>query len=472
MPANEFKVNTYAPPWDTFKIRLEKCRTLMGGTETLRSLSETYLPRNEIESPKNYGARLKRSVLFNGYRKTVEDFCGRVFRNPVVLSDDVNEQFKQWSKSISFQGEALTDFGERVFTDGLQAGISYVYVETPVVKDQLNLEQEESLNVRPYFVHIPAERILGWKSSVLGGRTVLNQVRIFETVSDTSQSAYNEFKDTPVNQVRVLERNDGFVSSSIYREDSKGDWVIVESNYIDIDEIPLVPFYASRHSFMAGKPPLEDLADLNIRHWQSDSDLSNTLRYVANPILFGKGFGETKELMIANSSAILMGDSEADLKYVELQGNSVSSVSDYVSQLEFRMEAMGLQLLVVKGGPQTATGEIRNETKEMSKLGMMAARFEEALENCYVLASKLSGVEWSPGSIKVNSDLTSFDLSPGVLNLLLGAVNSGKISVETFWDEMRRRGLLMDTFDPELESERLKLEEDRLMADEIDFDKE
>jgi hypothetical protein len=55
------------------------------------------------------------------------------------------------------------------------------------------------------------------------------------------------------------------------------------------DYIPFVPLYGTRLAFMMGISPLRDVAYLNVKHWQSQSDQDTILHVARVPILaFGR----------------------------------------------------------------------------------------------------------------------------------------------------------------------------------------
>ena len=95
-------VDTYIEPLEDFVVCLQKARILTKGTKGMRKAGQLYLPKNEAEEQRDYDARLKRSVLFNGFKKTLDDYCGRVFKQPVMFSEKIPEQIKEMDKKYIF----------------------------------------------------------------------------------------------------------------------------------------------------------------------------------------------------------------------------------------------------------------------------------------------------------------------------------------------------------------------------------
>lgn len=246
-------------------------RALMGGTRAMRKAGKRFLPKFEAESEVSYKARLASSWLFNGYRKTSRDMTGRVFDKPVEIADGAPTQVLEWAENIDLAGNDLSTFARRVFEDGLSGpGVSYIMVDAPSRPEQVTRAQAAAMNLRPYVVHLRAEDILGWQTKVINNVTTLSQLRIMETVKEPDPE--DEFTEHEIEQVRVLDRLDDGVQVRVYRKVRYDEWQLHEGpSFTGLSEITVVPFYANRTSFFAGEPLLDDLADVNIAHWQSPS---------------------------------------------------------------------------------------------------------------------------------------------------------------------------------------------------------
>lgn len=419
-------------------------RTLWGGTNAMRGAGKTYLPKESAESEEAYDSRLKRTVLFNAFAKTVKDMAGRVFAKELVLADDVPPQIVQWCENVDLTGRHISVFARDVFQDALQAGVSYILVDSPPAVEGQTLADAQAQGTRPYLVHIKAEQVLGWRSELSGGAERLTQFRFSESITEPD----GEYGTRTVEQIRV------FLPSAyeVWRKNDKGEWVLYDNGVRGIDDIPIYAVALDRTGFMSGKPPLQDLIDLNITHWQSSSDQRNILHVARVPILFGAGFPDEAQIVIGTSAMTRASDAAATLQYVEHSGAAIGSGREDLKDLEFQMQTMGLQLLTPQPG-QTATGEVRDDIKETSQLAAMANAMKDALENALVAMAQLGGLGSDGGSIEVNTDYGITARGMQDLQTLLSAVQAGLISRKTFWGELLRRGVLADSFDPEMELE-------------------
>jgi hypothetical protein len=421
-----------------------KGRALMGGTAAMRKAGKTYLPKFPAESEAAYSERLALSWLFNGYRKTVRDMAGRVFAKSVEVGEGAPEQLSIWCENIDLAGRDLSTFARAVFEDGVDAGISYIMVDAPPRNGTETQAQAATRNLRPYLIHLEVESILGWKSEPIDNVQTITQLRILEEVHEPD--AKDEFAQVVVQQVRVLDRLDGTVQTRIYRKaqsaGSQDEWQLHgEPTFSGLPEITVVPFYANRAGFFAGAPLLDDLADVNIAHWQSQSDQRNILHYARVPILFAAGRTEGEgQTVIAVGQMIETANENAKLTWVEHSGQAIGAGRQDLKDLEFQMEAHGLQLLVAQS--QSATGATLDAAKETSILAMTADQLKDALEQALIWMAAYGGLGDVAPEVKVNKEFGAGMMTAQELQLLLNAVGTGDLSRETFLGELARRGMI------------------------------
>jgi hypothetical protein len=444
-------------------------RTLMGGTKAMRDAGREYLPQEPAESAQNYDNRLSRSVLFNVYGQAVEDLTGKVFSKPVHSQDDVPEDMASWLENIDLAGNDLNTFAKKVFEDAFH-GVSYILVDYPRVMTSGTLEEERKAGARPYCVHVPCQNLIGWKSARINGVETLTQVRIREM----SVEADGEWGEKAVCRVRVLDLKPGAegeprcfftVWEPVKDAQGKETWRInmEMSGIMSIGLIPMVAVYTKRTDFMAGKPPLADLADLNCLHWQKWSD-QNQIEHVASvPVLFFTGFTPTESgkpavTEIAASKMLTDTNPEANLRYVEHSGAAIGANRESLKDLEDRMAKMALDPMVTRPGNVTATATSVDTAKASCPLQAWAWELQDSLERMLQYMGAWVGKKPEEcGGINVNSD---FGLSVTDMTLaeMTQAYQAGLLSRQTIWAEMQRRGRLSDDFNAEEEMDRLMTE--------------
>ena len=84
---------------------LAKIRALRGGVEAMRAAGETYLPKEELETQKDYRSRLARSWLFPALDKATRDLADKVFARPITLGKDVPPAIAAMAITVSVLGD-------------------------------------------------------------------------------------------------------------------------------------------------------------------------------------------------------------------------------------------------------------------------------------------------------------------------------------------------------------------------------
>ena len=372
--------------------------------------------------------------------------------------DAAPQQLVEWLTNADLQGRDFSTFARSVFEDGVSgAGISYIMVDAPVRNGVVTQAEAYSQGLRPYLVHLRAEDILGWKTTVVANVTVLSQVRIMEKLSEPDPK--DEFNDTDIEQIRVLDRTDAGVQIRLFRKMANKTWAEYdEARITDMAEIPIVPFYANRTGFFTASPLLDDLADVNIAHWQSQSDQRNILHVARMPLLFGTGFPSDGSFVVSAHQATLVDSIDATLEWKEITGASIAAGRQDLKDIEFQMETFGLQLTAARPGAQSATGEALDADKETSTLSMLADALKDALEQALIWMAMYGGLGDITPDVAVNKDYGVNMMGAQDMLAMLSAVNTGALSRETFIREMARRGMVRADLDPQDEADRIAIE--------------
>jgi hypothetical protein len=449
--------------------------TLRQGTDAMRLAGKDYLPMEKDEDPSSYRARLARSVLTNLYKKTADKLVGKPLKKPIICEEDVPEEIKQLLDDVDSVGTRLDVFAAQVFKQAVDDGVTHILVEFPNSNAlgqeigefrnpdgtrALSVAQAKKLNVRPYARHVKSEDLIGWQWEMIDGKKVLTQIRIFEW--GRSPSPDNEFEQVKTERIRVIERNVWALYEK-RKQDKEGqsEWVRIESGVNSLGEIALTTLYTNKTVFMCGRPWLEDIAWLNVAHWQSDSDQRNLLHVARVPILFAKGFGDddSKFSLSVGAATYVKGPSSADLKYVEHSGKGIEAGRNDLKDIEERIQQLGLEMLIKRPtGNTTATARALDQAEADSALGMASQELENCLEEMLVWFAKWLELGDDGGSLSVFKDFGIEQADAADIEILLKAKQAGEISQVTFLKEIKRRGLLSDDFDPQTEIDLLDIE--------------
>jgi len=435
------KVNETSAAVNAMSEDWAKIDALVGGTAAMRRARERYLPKFPRESDDSYDYRVKTSTLFNGLGRTVENMAAKPFVE-AVTSTDVDAKAEKWFENIDMCGNNLTVFAHNLMTAGLKYGLTHILVENPVTlgEDGTPLYKtkaaEDAAGVRPYLVHIQPSQILGWKSAKdKDGTEVATQIRIMEFIEESD----GDFGTRIVPQVRVLTPG----AWQTFRKNDKNEFVEYANGLMSLDFIPLVTFYTRRTGFMTAVPPLRDLADLNIKHWQSSSDQDSILHTARVPILAISGITEDTKITIGAKSALML-PTGGKAEYVEHSGKAIEAGRLSLRDLENQMRAMGAELLVESQVESTATQNTIEDGEAKCQLSRMVEGLEDALDNAIDVMHLWVKMEYK-GSVDIFDDFSSsavLQAAGPFMLALVQAVLNGILSKEDAFAEMQRYGIV------------------------------
>lgn len=459
MPQAEEKttVNTPRAEHDRMMAAAALPRTLMGGTSAMRDAGKEYLPQEPNENDAQYKNRLARTFLFNKYGMTIDELVGRLFKNGIKLNK-VPPEIEDMFDDVDLTGRDLRRFARDLFESALQPGVDYLLVDYPAApksedeqsRPVLSRADEKKLGLRPFWVHIPQENLIGWNTIVVNGVETLARVRIRECVEE----ADGDWGVTHVEQVKVLYPG----SWAIHRKDSNGDWIVHDEGTTSIDFIPLIPIYTKRTGFMTGEPPMLKLAELNLCHWQSSSDQRNILHVARVPILFGAGFDGTNGTVVVSASTMVTNNNpDAKLTFVEHTGAAIEAGANDLKELESQMQQCANEPLVPKTGAATATAKAIDTAQAAAVLETMGEDLSDCLEQAikFTLAW-MSTPEKDCGSVEFECDMSSQFGQQADLDALDKARARKDISRITYNSELQRRGVLSEEFDSDKDLQQLE----------------
>lgn len=399
--------------------------SLKGGTLKMREAGRKYLPQFPKEPDEVYKNRLATSVLYPAYAETLKNNIGRIFAKPVNPKDNTPEQIIKLLNSTDTEDRNFTAFAKDSATMALHYGLSHILVDTAPTRGDTLADGRP----RPYLTLISPRNVLGWKRDDAGN---LIQVRI---MGDLEQED-GEFGIAIKPIVTVLE-------STRWRKyiENNGEWYVFDEGAFSIGKIPLTTIYANRTGFMTGEPPLLELAHLNIKHWQSQSDQDNILHIARVPLLavFG-GDNHTCENE-ASTQSIWQLPEGANMKYIEHSGAAIGAGQESLDKLEAQMRQCGAKLTYVAESTKTATQSREEATNNKSTLSSMAESARDGFNICLGYMADWLGLP-EGGEVDMNTELDSNEGSAEEMTVISKMVANGSLSRQTEFEEARRRGLI------------------------------
>jgi hypothetical protein len=415
---------------------------LMGGTQAMRDSGTDWLPKEEGETSSQYNIRLNRSILYNAYRDTVEKLVSKPFSRPLEIDGEIQEPLDRLLVDTDRLGQSLTQFARRQFETGIVYGLGHILVDFPPTSGSESIADATRDDIRPFFVHVNPSDVIGWKFVEVNNRPVLDHVRIREYVEDQR----DEYDIRQIEQIRVIFRDHWELHRN--SEDSNIGFELVAEGPVSLGRVPLVTWYIKPRGQLLAQPPLEDLAWLNLAHWQSFSDQRNILRYARVPFLHFAGFDEDEvgPYPLGANRFIRSANSESKVQWVEPNGEAIAAGQRDLDSLEARMEVLGLQPLLEKIGRATATGRTIDERHRETAIQSWIRSLESGLMDAFQMAAEWEDVEVPEEfAVHIFSEFGISSRNQTALDALWKARHDADVDHATFISELRRYGVLDET---------------------------
>lgn len=462
---------------------------LLGGTRRMRNKSVTWLPKEAKEEDDKYNSRVRRSFLYNAFKNTLNRLTARPFSRPVMVENLNITELEPLKKNIDNEGTSLTQFARNVLWTGIGFGLTHILVDFPTTVDEQgetpSKGEETSRELKPFWKHIKPYNLFFWKYKIdASGDTILTEIRFIEKnyepdgeFGDKEVTYIIRYTDIVIQKFLKIEKQEISIANSdidtlgvgeiIYQEDLESDYKLISGVPNTFGKVPLVTFYTNKKDFMTAFPPLRDLAETNLEHFQSSSDQRNILRFarLAQLAVTGVSQDEIKVGFIASVNSLLISKSkDAEFKYVEVSGKGAEVGRTDIRDLEERMETLGNQPLISRNLDTTATGIIVNDDRTCTDIQAWVRGLNNTIWQAYSLSADWINKELSENfSINIYDDFVDNFITDTDMDTIIGLNDRGKLRDKTMLFEGKRRGLFDEDFDIEEEIEKTENMENTLI---------
>jgi hypothetical protein len=487
---------------------LRKVDDVLTGVEAMRARRTEYLPMLPNENDKDYDHRLSTSKLTNVFSDIVESLAAKPFTKEVSIKPGKTEQpvkpklaavdgkeFKEqpaqpeklpdwletFKEDVDARGNNLNVFAANVFHSGIRDSVHWLLVDyTRDVPASATIEQERTLGVRPWWVSIAASNVIAVYSAMIGGKEEFIHARIRE--DEMRRVLYDEelveririFNREPVYDVNGRITGYGPATSELLEKvvSTKNgadvtSWQSLGVVNLTVGVIPLLAFITGRRigSSWRFKPALSDALDLQIKVYQDESDLSYAKQFTAYGMLAANGInlrdeqtGEMIKVPVGHKAVLCSppnnDGAHGEWEFISPDPAGPKFLAEDVKESIAQLRELGRQPLTAQTGNITVITAAFAGDKANSVIQAWTLTLKDTLEN----ALKLTAL-WVKQTFEAEIEIdTDFDLAmkdekgPDTLGKMR---EKGDLSRETYWSEMKRRGILSDNFDPETEAQNL-----------------
>ncbi len=385
------------------------------GTEYLRDNSEAFLPLEPREDYDAYLSRVNRSVFSPYTQRLVRAATGLILRKPITVIGD-----PYWTdvfvKDVDGCGSDLDEYARRLLICALTYGHSNTLVDFPAPTGAKSLAEERNQNRRPYWIEVDPANIYGWRLDREVNYGKLIQVRIAEQAvvpeGDFGEKVFDQIRVIEPGQYKIFRKKE--TTKDMYTQDesfagnfdspaNEKDYELVESGEFSLGEIPLVTVYAGKTDTMTSKPPLLDIAYLNLAHFQRQADLIHSLHVASQPLLVMEGWDDqTKDMAISVNYAMATQPGNK-VYYVEPAASAFEAQAAEIQELQLQMATLGISTLSQqKFVAESADARRLDRVDTNSMLSMVSLDLEQKVQKAFNLSADYLGLE--PPEVKISRD--------------------------------------------------------------------
>lgn len=458
-------VDTPHPDYSYRKSDWDKVRVFAEGARRVRREGETYLPKIKEWTKEEYDAYKSRAEVYGAVDRTIDGLDGAIFRKPPQIKTPTADD--PLLADVTLSGKTLTEFIRDTVREILTVGRGGVLIDfaSPSTSDNAPSRAAAGQS-RPYVIFYAAEDIINWSTEVINGTTKLTELVLRE--SSLVPSITDPFVKVCAVRYRVLRLVGGKVTVEIWNprsgqnpvaDTTPGASNVAQSVGFDKDpnvvepsrrgapltSIPFIFFGPSGQSVAPEKPPLLDIADLCVHHYQTSADYAHGLHWVALPTPWVTGVRDKDKFGIGPSTAIVLEDPVAKCGMLEFTGQGLNAVKDRLEGLERKMAALGARILEEQK-KQAESGDALKlrQSGDASVLAGISDAISRAFEAVVKLMLWWNGAEnESPDvTVALNMEFFGQPMDPQLLTALMQARQSGEISRETFLWNLQKGEML------------------------------
>lgn len=439
------------PGYTEYALVWTMCRDASTGQRAIHGGGVKYLPKLEGQSDDQFKAYKQRALYYNATGRTVEAMKGLTFRKKPFL--DVPDKMKPWLADITMTGISFIGLAKKNMEEVLKVGrygLLVDYPQAPALGDgaSLTINDADLLDIRPYMVGYTAENILNWNNQRVGSKTILMDVFLNESVDDPEYKA----------QVRQLTLQSGYYQQNVWLMDKKNKWTLAKTITPLMAGRPLewIPFWFSAAEESDGSiqnPPIEDMAYVNISHYQNSADLENGAHISGLPTPYITGIDTQTSINLGTGTVLNLPDVNSKVGFLEVE-TGFETLEKLMDRKENMLAALGARMIAPekKAAEAAETAGIRRGG-ENSVLGDIAGTVEMALQQALSFMAKWAGLT---GDVRfeINKDFLPMPMDASALTAWVKAWQSGAISEETFFEALQAGEVVGETLTFEHEQDR------------------
>ena len=461
-------VRTQHPEYIDKAETWQRCRDAAEGERAVHAAGIAYLPKLASEKDKDYAARRDRTPFFNATWRTIAGLSGMLLRKSPDL--EAPPALEDLLEDVDRAGTPLHSFVSDLLTESLTVGRVGVLADYPeqAAEPGITVAQAVTLGLRPSLQKYTAESIINWATERIGNSMVLSMVVLAEEVSIPGDTEFERKSET---RYRVCDLSQGQYRQRIYRiDDHGGDELMSEvtplMNGAPLAFIPFVFISVDSTGPQVEDPPLIDLVDMNLHHYQVSADYEHGCHFSGLPTLFISGYTPDQTdspIYIGGPSANCLPMPESRAYFVETSSN-FSALRANLDDKTQAMAVLGARMLEAQQRKvETAETVSQHRKGEESLLSNMAQTASLGVTRALNWFAQWAGVQVDV-SYEINRDFAPAGMTSADMTALVSAWQAGAISQEVMFDRFQAAEVIAEDVTFEEEQARISSEAPKLMT--------
>jgi hypothetical protein len=431
------------PEYNTNIGKWKKLRNTVSGEDDIKKEGEIYLPKPSGMNTTEYDAYKTRAMFYGGTGRTIEGMTGLMFRIPVMYND------KDVSNYGGLFGTTYGDIVHMAAYEVLVTGRCGVLVDYPEVDTNgMTMSELQAANIHPYAVVYKAEDIINWEVDQKGILTdVVLQYQVIEDGEFITERKHLTIDESGTYNVITFRPSKNSVNNETeYVEVSRTTPLM---NGSTMNRIPFVFINTNTLSATVTKPPLLDLANVNISMYRNSADYEHGLHWVGLPTPIFKGAGDA-ELRIGSATGINLPEN-GDAFMLEFTGQGLAQLNDSMVNKRSDMATLGSRMLATeKKAVESAETAAIHRAGEAATLQTIANNVSRGMTIVLQIIVEWDGVEGAEDyTVTINTDYNPAKIDAQTITALFQAVQGGRLAQEDFINALQNGELVDRDRDPQ-----------------------
>lgn len=439
-------------------------RDCIEGEKDVKAAGPIYLPKLDNQDSMEYDSYVERACYYNFTGRTLGALVGTLFRRRPQVKN-LPAALKTRLEKISKSGAPFETLAETTAEEYLALGRVGVLVDLPATN---------STSPQPYLVPYVAENIIDWDHEVVDpatGRQVLSYVMLREWVRGP---------DPVMHQFRWFTRYRKLVLEGTGK-DAEGNWTgprtyvqytfqktgadAVPTDGSGVRTVPMIrgePLnYIPFHIFEAPRPPMLDIARLNISHYRSYAHLEHGRYFTGLPVYVATVTEASKTDFYVGPSTVWLIPPGGDAKILEFNGNGLKALENACQTKEAQASALGGRMI---GVTAQSTAETDNQTAEKGRneqatLHRAARLLEWGWTQLLRWWADFANETADDIVAKFNKDFLYGDIGSREFRAIQSMYKDGVIPIEVVYEYLVKAGVIEDDLELDVLVEMLENED-------------